>query len=193
MHDSIDARAFCAEKDLTQIAWKHLETDKAQSQTRFGGELAKGLGNRVNPGKMKEADNKISKRSHHSGSVSCSDARGVLLEGEVSDVVQPVLNAPVIAVQGEYPGRVGLAGIQGGQAVGDFFGSLVVFEMANFAADRKNLLDVGKIDVAVKLCAGPDLASFYPSVSFLDTLVLRGESCSGRAIRYLIAESADCL
>lgn len=65
--------------------------------------------------------------------------------------------------------------------------------MEDFAAEGKNLLNEGEIAVIVKLCAGPDLASLYPAVSFLDTLVLRGENCSDRAIRYRIAGFVDCL
>ena len=170
-----------------------LKTNEAQGQMRFCGKLTKGFGNRVNPDKVEEANNQISKRRHDAGSISGPDSRSVLLKGDVSDIVQPVLNAPVIAIQSKNSCRVGLSGVKGSDAVGDFFGGLVLFEMGNLAADSEDLLDVGELDVAIKICAGPDLASFYPTVSFLDTLVLRGENCSDRAIRYLIGGLVDCL
>ena len=76
---------------------------------------------------MKEADDQISKRGHVAGSIPGSDPRGVLLEGYISDIMQPVFNAPVVAVQGKELRGIGLIGIKGSQTVGDFFGGLVLF------------------------------------------------------------------
>lgn len=65
---------------------------------RFCCKSPAGLRNRVDPNKMEEADYQVSKGSHHAGSVSGPDPGGVYVEGDVAHIVQPVLNAPVIAV-----------------------------------------------------------------------------------------------
>ena len=61
------------------------------------------------------------------------------------------------------------------------------------ASEDKNLLNPGEIGVVVKLRAGPDLTSFYPAVSLIDTLVLWGENRLGRGLRCRPARWVDCL
>jgi hypothetical protein len=44
-----------------------------------------------------------------------------------------------------------------------------------FAADAKDLPDVGKVQVVVDFLAGPDGSDLDPSVTLIEGLVLRGE------------------
>lgn len=83
----------------------------------------------------------------------------------------------MLAVQGKNSDGAGVVGIKAGETVGDFFGCLILFNMEDLAADGKNLLSEGKIEIFVKLGTGPYLACFYAAVSFFYTLVLRGENC----------------
>ena len=107
--------------------------------------------------------------------------------------MQPVLNTPVVSVQGKYTNGVCLLGIKACEAAGDFLGCFVLFYIKGLASDDKNLLNAGEIGIAVKLCAGPDLTSFYPTVSLIDTLVLRGENRLDRGPRCRPARWVDCL
>lgn len=51
--------------------------------------------------------------------------------------------------------------------------------MGHFAADTKDLSDVGEVDIVVDFLAGPDASDLEPSVTLIDGLVLRGEKRPG--------------
>ena len=155
--------------------------------------MAKGLWNRINAGKAQDADDQIAKRSHNARSISGSDPGTVLFKSDITDIVKPVFDPPVVAVQGKKPSRAGLSGMEAREAESDFLGVFVLFQITGLASYDKGLLDAGEISVAVKLSAGPDLAGFYAAVCLIDTLVLRGENRSDRGLRYRPVRWADCL
>ena len=74
---------------------------------RFCGKLAQDFGNRINPDQTEKADDKVSKGSHQAGSISGSNPGSIFFESDVPYIVQSVLNAPMIAIQGKKPCGVG--------------------------------------------------------------------------------------
>jgi hypothetical protein len=90
--------------------------------------------------------------------------------------MQPVFYAPLAAVQGEEPDGVGFLRIEACEPAGGFFRSFVLFQIKDLTPDDKYLLYAREISITVELYAGPDLAGFYAAMSFIDTLVLRGEN-----------------
>ena len=76
---------------------------------------------------MQDADDQVAKRSHNAGSISGSDPGTVLFESDITDIMEPVFDPPVVAVQGKKPSRVGLPGIEAGEAAGDFLGVFFLF------------------------------------------------------------------
>ncbi len=79
----------------------------------------------------------VGDRGEVAGGVPGADSAPVLVVGEVLDVMEPGLEAPVVAHQG-VPGRgVGAPRLQRGQAMGEFLGDLPGLEVGAQAVMRK--------------------------------------------------------
>jgi hypothetical protein len=73
---------------------------------RVAGVVAQRGGDVDGPGLAEHADDQVAQGRHDAGSGAGADLGGVLGEGGVADVVQP-LDAPVAAQQVGEPGRAG--------------------------------------------------------------------------------------
>ena len=69
----------------------------------------------------------------------------------------------------------------------------VADRVRRFAANREDLMGVGKIQISIQFDAGPDGADLQAAMSFIDCGVLRGEKTPFSGRRYLDAAWADCL
>ncbi len=79
------------------------------------------------------------------GGRGIADAAAVLIEGEVTPVVQAIFDHPVPADEFCQSIHIGFRGQQTGNAIGDLFASGPVWE-ERFAFDGEDLSRVGEID-----------------------------------------------
>ena len=107
--------------------------------------------------------------------------------------MKTVFDRPVAAAGSEQAFGVGALGIETGDSIDGFRGEFVADQLRDFAANREDLMGVGKIEISVQFGAGPDGADFEPAMSFIDRGVLRGEKTPFSGRRYLDAAWADCL
>jgi hypothetical protein len=75
-----------------------------------------------------------------------------------------VLDAPVTAVGGQNPFRVGLLRGSADNAIGDVAGVLAGLLVRRVSFDDERLGDVGKVDVVVEFGGDPDLADLDPAM-----------------------------
>jgi hypothetical protein len=92
---------------------------------------------------------------HHSGASAGSDLRTVYVECHIADPMESVFDAPLAAVEFQYPLGGGLCGGQAGDTIDRFGGFLVFPEMRDVAADAKDLTHIREFQVVVQLFAGP--------------------------------------
>lgn len=127
------------------------------------------------------------------GSCATAHLGAVFIEGHIADPMKAVFNAPVAAARIEQACRVGILGRETGDPVNGFGREFVAGEVRCFAANRADLLGVRKIQISLQFGAGPDVADFDPSMSFINGGVLRGEKTPVSDRRYLDARWVDYL
>jgi len=81
-----------------------------------------------------ERENGVAKGGEGLGSLGCGSAAGVLAAGHVADVMQAVLDAPVVARQLQQAGGVGLITRQAGDGIDGLDALLVADRTAAFEA-----------------------------------------------------------
>jgi hypothetical protein len=105
--------------------------------------------------------------------VTGADLAVILVEGDVTNPVQPVLDLPVAPQQPSQPGGVGLGGSQAGDRVGDLAAQDAPSKVGGVAVDNHDLGGVGEVD-DVGDRGGADPAMLDAAVATVYGVVLRG-------------------
>ena len=126
------------------------------------------------PEQSGQGDGEVAQTGHHGRAVRGADARAVLIEGDVAHVMGAVLDAPMPAVEGEEPGRVGLCGGQAGDGKDGFLALPAGFELDDLALDAADLCDMGEVDVVIECRAGEQAALLQAPVALIEGLGAQG-------------------
>jgi hypothetical protein len=92
--------------------------DQQDRCARAAGEGAEGSGDIRVALPTEEREHEVAGGGHDLGCGAGADRRAILVEGDVADVVQPVLDAPMAPDQGEQASGIGALGRQAGDVVG---------------------------------------------------------------------------
>lgn len=104
-----------------------------------------------------------------------ADATPILVEGHIAHPVEPVLDRPVGAVEGEQPGGICGGGREAGDPVGHLGARVLPVETGRVALQAEDLSRIGELQVARQLGARPDPPGFDAPVPLVGVSVLRGE------------------
>lgn len=124
---------------------------------------------------MQNADGKIAEGRHETGPRFRADAAAIFVECAVTDIMQPVFDAPVPPVERQKSFRVRLLGTQAGNAKGNLPAKRIAAQIGRDAFDSEGLLLVREVAVVDQFGAGPDSARLDPAVPLVDRFMLRGE------------------
>ena len=169
------------------------DSDKAEDEGVISGTAAKRGRDVASTGHTEQRDGKIAEGGHGLGSGTAADTASVFIEGDIADPVEAVFNRPMAATQTEQGLRTGMFGFKTGDAVNGFGAEFLRHDFRRFTLNGDDLGGVGKIQITVELCAGPDAADFDPAVAFIGCGVLRGEKTPSSGLRYLDGGWAGCL
>jgi hypothetical protein len=96
------------------------------------------------------------------------DLGSVFVEGDVADVVLAVFYSPMVAVEGQNVGGVGLAGGEAGDAIHGLVACAqwVAVQIGHLAGDRPGLVDAGEVQIRDAWGGGdrPDLLAAVAAV-----------------------------
>ncbi len=106
---------------------------------------------------MYEGDRQIAQGGHHLWRIAGTQTRAVLPKGDVTDIMQRVLNTPVAAHEREQARRRSEHGGKGGDQIDDLLGGLVGATHGDGAGELGHLGDVGLGDREVPVERGADL------------------------------------
>ena len=154
--------------------WARLDAESGQGAARLVGEGAQGGGDIGEAEQTDQGDGEVAQTRHRGRAVAGADARAVLIEGDVAHVMGAVLDAPMPAVEGEEPGRVGLCGGQAGDGKDGFLAVPAGFELDDLALDAADLCDMGEVDVVIERRAGAQAALLQASVALIEGLGAQG-------------------
>ena len=138
----------------------------------MGRKISEPLGDVAKLKEPYEIDDEIPDAGHDAGTVARAYLAAVLIEGDIPYPVQLVLNFPVTPVEIKDTFR---GSLNTRYAVGHLFAAFSAFDRAGVPLYLEDGLTVGKVDVALKLLARPDLAGLEPPVHLVDRGMLRGE------------------
>ena len=141
----------------------------------------------------KNGNGKVAEGGHNLRRGTAADLGAVFIEGHITNVVEAVFNRPVATAGSEQALGIGAFEVKTGDPVDGFGGEFVADQVRRFAANREDLMGVGKIQISVQFDAGPDGADLQAAMSFIDRGVLRGKKTPFSGRRYLDAAWADCL
>jgi hypothetical protein len=122
-----------------------------------------------------DPDDEITQGSQVIRSVSGADSGAIFAEGDVTDVVDRIFNAPVTPAKGLDLSGAHFRGWTTGQEDLGFLGDAQAFEMMSGAADHRCLGGMGKARVLRSDFEGIDLASFMPAVALVQSDIRRGK------------------
>jgi len=145
---------------LSSHFWVHragrsLQTDRLECQMAPKRKGSERLGDVGCTASAEDADNEVSQGRHDTWAGTSSDLRSVFVKGHVADPMEFVFNAPMHAVEFEYPLGRSLVRREAGDPVHRFGGLPILADMGYVTADAKDLAHIGKSQVAVELFAGP--------------------------------------
>jgi hypothetical protein len=119
------------------------------------------------------ADGEVAAGGEGAGAVAGEGLGSVFVPGDVADVVDAVLDAPVAADEVVHLGWAGLVGGEAGEVVGGFGGDRLVVEGAAFAVDPNDLGGVG--EQAFGCWCGGGSTPVDAAVATVGRFVLRGK------------------
>ncbi len=163
-----------------QAAGRIIATDitefRLQAAQRMGtGVVINGRGDVPEPGLTEDPDHHVAQGGHHLGGGAGADLAAVLIEGHIAHPVEPVLDRPVGAVEGEQPGGIRGGGREAGDPVGHLRTRVLPVEIGRVAFEAEDLGRIGEREVADELGAGPNPPGFDAPVPLVGVSVLRGE------------------
>lgn len=138
--------------------------------------------------KAQQADDQIAQGGHHRRAVFLSDARPVLVEGDIAHPVAAVFDRPMAPVEIEQFSSVCAIWREAGDTI-NYLGRLpVCFEIDARAFDSKSLLDEWERGLGLRggQRDGPD---FQPAMAFV---MLRGEKGRTPTDRVRVRAIPDC-
>ena len=154
---------------------------------------AKGRRDVASASDAKDGYGKIPDGGHDLSSGATAYLGAVFIEGHITDIVEAVFNAPVVAAGSEQALGIGAFGVETGDPVDGFGAEFVADQVRRFATNREDLIGVGKIQISVQFVADPDRADLQAAMSFIDCGVRRGEKTPFSGRRYLDVAWADYL
>ncbi len=113
---------------------------------------------------FQDADCEAAKSRHIGWPVTDADARAILVEVPVEDVVAAILDSPVAAIGGEDALGAGLFRRLTGDTKSVFDSDFTGLLEHDLAFGHKNLADMRKVDERIQRRAAPDTTGFDPAV-----------------------------
>jgi len=110
---------------------------------------------------------------------SLADLGPVLVEGAIADVVQAILDRPMLPIEFEQAGRVGLLRREAGDAKDGLALLGVVREVHAHALDARDLLNVGEVEGVGELAGDPDGPGLQASMTLIGGFDYRGKKRAG--------------
>jgi hypothetical protein len=121
-----------------------------------------------------ETDGEITQRRHHSGTGIGSDLGTVLIEGDVSNIMAFIFDAPVSPVEfEELFWRCFLWG-QAGDDVNSFAAFFAGFDFFGMAFDTGNLSTEREVHIIIQIGGCPYFSDFQTAMCFFTCFMLRG-------------------
>jgi len=122
-----------------------------------------------------EADDQVAEGGEILGSVPGAGGRAILAEGDIADVVDGILDAPVTPAEGLDLSGIHLGGGAAGEEDFGLFGNAKGFEMMSGAVDHGSLDGVGKSGGFGSDVERINLPGFMPAVRLVQSEVRRGK------------------
>jgi len=158
-----------------------LQTQQAESLFAPPSQMSGGFGDVRGPCHPEQADGEVAQGGHDLRSAASADLRAVFVEGDVTNEVDAVFDLPVTPdILQQVCGRGLLLG-EAGHPVDHLMATWFCSQVEGDTLDAEDLFQVGEVEVAVQLGAGPDPAGFDPAMTLVEGFMLRGEKprCRG--------------
>ncbi len=120
-----------------------------QAEVWFCGQAAKRSGDVGYTQVSQQAYDEVFERSHDLRGIAGSDLGSILIEGDITDIVEAVFDLPVSSVKFEQVFWAGPVRRQAGDAAGDLLGFLPAGEVSNLSSDAEDLSHAGEIQVII--------------------------------------------
>jgi len=116
---------------------------------RFVGHIPKRMDNRGLSQESEDTDDTVFQGSDNSRGIAGTNWGTIFMEGDDTNVVEAVFNAPMAAVQVKNPWRVSFFGRQTGNSADGFFCYFAGLQGSKFSVDTEDLSDMRKGKVMV--------------------------------------------
>lgn len=108
-----------------------------------------------------------------------ADLGPVLVEGPIADIVQAVLDRPMIPIEFQQACGIGLFGREAGDAKDGLALLGVVRQSQAYAFDACDLIEVGEVEGVGELAADPDGPGLQASMALIGGSYYRGKKRAG--------------
>lgn len=122
-----------------------------------------------------QTDDEVSHRGEHPGAVALAHLGAVLVEGDIAHPVEPVLDAPMAAIERQQLAGRGLLRGEVGDDAHPFGALFPGFPVGDLAFDQAGLADVREIEIAVQRGGGADRAPLDAPMGLIECGLRRGE------------------
>jgi len=122
------------------------------------------LSNAAHPFGFDDAYGETAQSGHVFRAMTSSNAAAVFVIVPIDDVMATVFDTPVPPVGGKNAFGIGLFRGSAGNAIGGYTGVFAAFFICGFPLDDKSLSDMGKVEIGVEFCCGPDFTDFDSAV-----------------------------